>query len=748
VRYRGLKLLLGVASVCALAGSVRAQQPAAQPQPGTPVIRKEARLVLVDTVVTDKHGHYIRDLKQSDFKVWEDNKEQVVKSFSYEASSGAEHNHYLVLFFDNSTMDLADQAYARKAAAKFIEANAGPNRLIAVAEFGGTLQIAQNFTSDTARLAQAVKGVKASAVNPNAGPVELATLGAPSLGGGEAEFGMRSMLAALRTLAKNLAVVQGRKAVVLLTSGFPLTVDIQPDLTAAIDACNKANVAVYPVDVRGLVSGMPTHIGEVSAPAPRLLYAKFRYDRDNQAAPEFLPVQHAGGGGGGGGHAGGGVGGGGGSGGGHGSAGTGGTGGSSRGGTGNSRGTAGGATSSNYASSNYSSYYNPAYQPRAIVPPFPNNATTNQQVLYMLADGTGGFVILNTNDLLGGIQKIADEQNEYYVLGYTPPETPEGSCHTLRVRVDRGGTVVRSRSGYCNVKSPDALAGAPLGRQLQARINSTDPGTIRAFMRAPFFYISSNVARVNLALDILPNTIQFEKEKGKYHSALNVLGIAYKDDGTAAARFSDTVDLDFDSKHEVEEFAHKPFHYENQFEIAPGHYTLKLAFSSGAQRFGKLESPLVVDPYDRRRLTLSDLALSDEIHRVSADEVQLDAAVLEDHTPLLAMGDQVVPAANYAFHKKQLAGMYVEVYEPLLLQPNPPKVALEIKIVDLKSGQAKIDAGFANTQPSMHAGNPVIPLVVRLPLERLDPGQYRVVLRALDSAGNSSQPRAAEFAVE
>src|SRR5277367_5273821 len=46
------------------------------------VIRRETRLVLVDTVVTDKKGNYIRDLTQKDFKVFEDNKEQTILSFS------------------------------------------------------------------------------------------------------------------------------------------------------------------------------------------------------------------------------------------------------------------------------------------------------------------------------------------------------------------------------------------------------------------------------------------------------------------------------------------------------------------------------------------------------------------------------------------------------------------------------------------------------------------------------------------
>ena len=42
----------------------------------------------MDAVVTDKKGAYVHDLEAKDFKVWEDNKEQQIKSFSFEAGIG------------------------------------------------------------------------------------------------------------------------------------------------------------------------------------------------------------------------------------------------------------------------------------------------------------------------------------------------------------------------------------------------------------------------------------------------------------------------------------------------------------------------------------------------------------------------------------------------------------------------------------------------------------------------------------
>jgi len=60
---------------------------AQQPVPISQTIKKESRLVLVDTVVTDKKGNYIHDLTQGDFKIYEDNKEQAITSFSTGANA-------------------------------------------------------------------------------------------------------------------------------------------------------------------------------------------------------------------------------------------------------------------------------------------------------------------------------------------------------------------------------------------------------------------------------------------------------------------------------------------------------------------------------------------------------------------------------------------------------------------------------------------------------------------------------------
>src|SRR5271170_844604 len=238
-----VKLLTGI--ICLAGGMSLAQQSPAPVDSGT-VIRSETRVVLVDAVVTDKKGAYVRDLKQKDFKVYEDGKEQQIKSFAFEADPNSPLStqpRYLILMFDNSTVPPAEQRYARDAAAKFVDANAAPNRMMAVVNYGGSMQITQNFTANVNRLKAAVAGLKFSSVSPN--ETEPSAAGTPTLRPSAAgQFGVLGILTELRAFVRNLADVPGRKSLVLFTGGFVVNRDNMSELTALIDACNRANVAV------------------------------------------------------------------------------------------------------------------------------------------------------------------------------------------------------------------------------------------------------------------------------------------------------------------------------------------------------------------------------------------------------------------------------------------------------------------------------------------------------------------------
>jgi len=378
------------------------------------------------------------------------------------------------------------------------------------------------------------------------------------------------------------------------------------------------------------------------------------------------------------------------------------------------------------------------------VPQFPPSATTNQQILAALADGTGGFTIFNTNDLLGGLERIGREQSEFYILGYVPGDTPEGSCHTLKVKMNRGGLNVRSRSGYCNVRTANVLEGKPLEKQLESRATGEQSGSIRGTLETPYFYTAPNTARVNLAMQIPSDAFQFNKEKGKYHANLNVLGIAYKSDGSVGAKFSDTVNLDLE-KDEWKEFTKNPYQYENQFDAASGTYKLTVVLSGGGDAFGKFESPLSIDAYDGKQFSLGGLALTNSVQRLNDIPTSLDAALLEDRTPLVVRGMQIVPSATNRFKHTDNVAVYSEVYEPLLTSDKPPTVGMGYHILERATGKEVFFTGVMRADDFIKKGNAVVPFGMKLKVDELKPGSYQLVMQAVDSANNHAPDRRVDF---
>jgi hypothetical protein len=380
-----------------------------------------------------------------------------------------------------------------------------------------------------------------------------------------------------------------------------------------------------------------------------------------------------------------------------------------------------------------------------LLPKIPTTATTNQQVMQMLAEGTGGFAIYNTNDLLGGLQRITAEMNQFYVLGYVPRETEEGSCHTLKVKLNKGGMEVRSRSGYCNVRPTNPLDGKPVEKQMEAQAGGSGQGTIHASMEAPYFYAAPNVARVNLSMEIPGDAVVFNKDKGKYRANVNILGIAYKPDGSVGARFSDTLNMEME-KDEWKEFAKAPYRYQNQFDAAPGTYKLAVVLSSGGEGFAKMEKPLQIDAYDGNRFTLGGVVLSSSLQRVDEIPTEVDATLLEDRKPLIVKGMQITPAASYQFKKTDNVTVYSELYAPLLKTEPTTKVAAGYRIFD-SANKEVFFTGAISLDGFVEKGNAVVPFALKVDTSKLVPGSYRLVLLAVDGKNNQAPQRPVEFSV-
>jgi VWFA-related protein len=269
-----------------------------------PTFRAATHLVQVDVVVHNKAGA-VAGLQKSNFTLLDEGKPQPITVFSVTASgghtssatplpTGAVSNRWnkqgeplataTILLIDRLNTPVNDQLYANRKILQFLQTQGARDRF-GIYILGNSLRVVQDLTADPDRLNRAIKNVKPQDVKRLSADVKLDATGdavtdamlANSISALQ-DFVLDDRVGttqkALIAIARHLAKVPGRKNLIWVSGSFPLlivkpheVIDYSKDVDAAARALNDANVAVYPVDARGLI-GMPAGNAE-QGPAGR-----------------------------------------------------------------------------------------------------------------------------------------------------------------------------------------------------------------------------------------------------------------------------------------------------------------------------------------------------------------------------------------------------------------------------------------------------------------------------------------------
>jgi VWFA-related protein len=152
------------------------------------------------------------------------------------------------------------------AAAEFIHTQMKTPDLVAIMTFdSGTVKVLQDFTNDQDALFAVLQKLMYPDDNDNLAADTTAAFGQDT---GEFNiFNTDRQLAALQTAVNMLKTINEQKSLVYFASGLRLNGnDNQAQLRATINAAIRSNVALFPVDARGLVATNP--LGDATRPSP------------------------------------------------------------------------------------------------------------------------------------------------------------------------------------------------------------------------------------------------------------------------------------------------------------------------------------------------------------------------------------------------------------------------------------------------------------------------------------------------
>jgi VWFA-related protein len=689
-------VLAAIAILLGLAFTSDAQQLTQQNRAfGTFVLRAQRNEVLVDVRAWDKSGKPVTDLKQSDFKVFEDETPQEINAFSLEdvarlATASAENgppptidlsklpagaepakileDHRLtVLFFDMTSMPVDDLGRALGAARTFIQKQLTPADLVAIVTYTSDLRVVQDFTNDQDALGKAVNKIRVGESASLAATGSEDEAGTTDASGNEVVaqdvsaaftpdetefniFNTDQKLSAIESLARMLGDIPGRKSVIHFSSGIERTgEENEAQLRSTTDVANRSNVSIYTMDARGLVALPPGGDASTASPAGTAIYT-------------------------------------------------------------------GAAVRSQFSSLH-----------------------GGRETLATLAADTGGRTFYDLNDFSPAFQEVQRENSSYYLLGYSPSNTKsDGKFRRIRVEVDRPGVRVQARPGYYAPKDFRQFTREDKEVQLDQAMSLDTPFVdLPMAIEASYFREADKKYYVVLAAKIPGSAISFLNKSKAHQTEFDFAWRATDAAGHTAAALRDTLPVKL-SGEDYERVVSGNILYEGGIVLPPGTYKLKVVVRENESgKLGTFEQPLALPDFGDSGLALSSVVVSNQLEEGKSS---LRFSRSAQDSPLRAGSRAIVPSVTRVFRTNQNLYVYLESYaakttakgaappaEPI--SDSPPAVALVFFRGGVKVSEAGPITGKMLKSPQGKAQ-----YFVKIPLDKFPPGRYWMQVNVLDPA--------------
>jgi VWFA-related protein len=654
-------------------------QVSSTPQAGF-TLQMNGELVLTNVVARDaKTGEVVKGLKQNDFKIYEDGKEQQIDTFDFQSvdmatplneatvsglAAGANangskavavakpeelRNHRLiVLFFDLTSMQPEDLERSVDAARDFLRTKMQPADLVALVSLGDTLRVDQDFTADKNALINEVGAYNgtegqgfAQGATANSNQVEDTTGYTPD----ESEYNDVNTdreLFALKAISQSLSKISEKKSLLYFSGGISRDgIENDASLRAAINAAVRASLAIYSVDTRGLQAIGP--LGDAS--------------------------------------------------------------------TGSLRGSGAynGAALGNNMQANFAS----------------------QEVMGTLSHDTGGTAFFDTNDFAPAFAKVQADNSAYYAIGFhsTNPAR-DGKYRKLTVKISRPGVKLEYRPGYYAPADFRHSGREDREQELEDQLASDLPATdVAVYLDAMYFRLDQNRFYVPVSLLVPGSQIPFVKGGDKDKATLDVIGAVIDEVKRPVGRVRETVKLNLDQALGARQ---KNIEYTTSFNLPPGKYDLKFVVRENQTgRMGSFEATITLPDLKKAPLKMSSIVLASTLQPSKKDD------------PLVRNGQEYVPNISHVFRQDQHLYLLYEVYDPAHEKaPNATKAEKQavnvLSSLELIQGSTKVyETPEVQARQVNVEGRDAVAVQLDVPLTGLKPGEYICQVNVVDDAAGS-----------
>jgi VWFA-related protein len=353
-----------------------------------------------------------------------------------------------------------------------------------------------------------------------------------------------------------------------------------------------------------------------------------------------------------------------------------------------------------------------------------------QGMLGSLAEGTGGRLLANTNDVGGGLLRAVDDLSGYYELVYDPQLAAfDGSFRKVEVRLARKDVVVQTRAGYFALPPGETSVDFPWQLPLVTALKASPLPRDFDFRSAVWhFGAEGDAVRHTLVAEVPLQNLQLDADGKKVRVHFSVMALVRGSSGQVVEHFSQ--DSPFEAPSEkTEALRLGNALFTRSFRVPPGRYSVELAVrDETAKKTSVRRSVLVVLPAPTA-VGLSSLAIVRRTEPVTA-------GALESPDPLRMGENRIVPWVGEPTFK---TGDTIRIYLVAFARAGGPEAGLSLEFA--REGEIVGRSTAALPAPD---GEGRIPYVAGIP-QNFAPGRYE--LTAVVQQGDAAARERAFFVV-
>jgi VWFA-related protein len=699
-----------IAGCCLLLLSVTvagaSQTPSPRPTPPDDVVRISTNLIQIDVSATDKNGKPVTDLRQDEIEIYENGKKQKITNFSFVSVGSAitkkpeaqtpgvppppaalredQVRRTIALVVDDLSLSFQSAYYTRRALKKFVDEQMQDGDLVAIIRTGAGIGALQQFTSDKRILYAAVEKVR---WNMNG-------------------TGAISAFAPVDVTNESLLATQANPTD---TQAAAMVGESIEEFRASVFATGTLGALRYIVSGMGDLPGRKsvilfsdgfslteTDTNGMIGSGRVFDYVRRLVDTANRAAVTFYSIDPRG---------------------------------------------------LVYTGPTAIDNISEAASVNLIMSGRARAMSETQDGLKFLATATGGFAVINNNDIVGGVRRVMEDQS-YYLIGYDPDSDTfdpiRRRFNKLEVKVLRKGVNVRYRSGFFNVADregppPTTVAGkTPVEQLHRALVSPFAINGVTLRLNALFGSDENNRPFVRSLLHIDAADLTFDDgPDGSKKASFDVLAMSFGDNGQPVDLLGKSYTLTVKPE-QLKRLSEEGFVYQFVFPVKrPGPYQYRVAIrDSSGTKVGSASQFIDVPDLKKKRLTASSILLE----TLTADEWKARSDPNAAVVPSSAATDTAIRRVRVG----SVLRYGYEIYNAKLDKAKLPKLSTRVRV--FRDGKLVLDgepkpydvAGQTDLQHLKFVGALAIGA-------QMEPGDYVLQIIVIDELTGSKPKTATQF---